>query len=84
MFPPRTTSGIPLWSIADGLPAVYPRLHHDLRCDLAIIGGGITGALVAHRFAREGITVTWIAANLLLDRFLERPNPDAEIFRFDR
>lgn len=55
-------SGTPLWPTADGLPAVYPRLHHDLRCDLAVIGGGITGALVAHRFAREGISTVLLEA----------------------
>jgi glycine/D-amino acid oxidase-like deaminating enzyme len=49
------TSGAPFWIIRDGLPAVYPRLTRDRACDVAIIGGGITGALVAHRFAQEGI-----------------------------
>lgn len=51
------TSGTPLWPTLVGLPAAYPRLRRDLRCDVAVIGGGITGALVAHRFAREGIRV---------------------------
>jgi glycine/D-amino acid oxidase-like deaminating enzyme len=55
-------SGTPLWPTSDGLPAVYPSLHHDLRCDLAVIGGGITGALVAHRFAREGISTVLLEA----------------------
>jgi glycine/D-amino acid oxidase-like deaminating enzyme len=55
-------SGTPLWPTADGLPAAYPSLHHDLRCDLAVIGGGITGALVAHRFAREGISTVLLEA----------------------
>jgi glycine/D-amino acid oxidase-like deaminating enzyme len=56
------TSGTPLWPLVTGLPAVYPRLHHDVRCDVAIIGGGITGALVAHRFAREGVHVCLLEA----------------------
>jgi glycine/D-amino acid oxidase-like deaminating enzyme len=51
------TSGAPFWIIRDGLLATYPRLQRDRRCDVAIIGGGITGALVARRFAREGIHV---------------------------
>ncbi|HEX7337206.1 MAG TPA: FAD-dependent oxidoreductase [Gemmatimonadales bacterium] len=51
------TSGAPFWILRDGLIATYPRLKRNLRCDLAVIGGGITGALVAHRFAREGIRV---------------------------
>ena len=49
------TSGAPFWIIKDGLLATYPRLRQDRRCDVAVIGGGITGALVAHRFVREGI-----------------------------
>jgi len=49
------TSGVPYWLVKSGLPATYPKLDQDRRCDLAIIGGGITGALVGHRFAMEGI-----------------------------
>jgi glycine/D-amino acid oxidase-like deaminating enzyme len=51
------TSGTSFWIIRDGLLATYPRLRQDRRCDVAIIGGGITGALVAHRLSREGIHV---------------------------
>jgi glycine/D-amino acid oxidase-like deaminating enzyme len=49
------TSGVPFWLVKGGLPATYPKLDQDRRCDLAIIGGGITGALLGHRFAEEGI-----------------------------
>ena len=49
------TSGVPFWLVKGGLPATYPKLDQDRRCDLAIIGGGITGALLGHRFAMEGI-----------------------------
>ena len=54
------TSGAPFWIINDGLAAVYPKLRRDRRCDVAVIGGGITGALVAHRFAHEGIHVVLV------------------------
>jgi glycine/D-amino acid oxidase-like deaminating enzyme len=54
------TSGAPFWIVRDGLPAVYPKLKQDRRCDVAIIGGGITGALVAHRFAQQGIHVVLV------------------------
>jgi glycine/D-amino acid oxidase-like deaminating enzyme len=57
------TSGTPLWPTVDGLPAVYPPLQRDRRCDLAIVGGGITGALVAHRFARAGISTVLLEAD---------------------
>jgi glycine/D-amino acid oxidase-like deaminating enzyme len=54
------TSGAPFWIVNDGLLAAYPRLTQDRRCDVAVIGGGISGALVAHRFAREGIHVVLV------------------------
>jgi glycine/D-amino acid oxidase-like deaminating enzyme len=55
--------GTPLWPTLDGLPAAYPALHRDLRCDVAVIGGGITGALVAHRFAGEGVNTVLLEAD---------------------
>ena len=57
------TSGTPFWPILDGLPAAYPRLRQNLRCDVAVIGGGITGALVAHRFACAGIDTVLLEAD---------------------
>jgi len=56
------TSGTPLWPTLIGLPAVYPRLRHDLHCDVAVIGGGITGALVAHAFVQAGVDVVLLEA----------------------
>jgi len=47
-------SGYPWWAIRNGLPREFPRLGGDVRCDVAIVGGGITGALVADEFARHG------------------------------
>ena len=50
-------SGYPFWAVRNGLGAAYPPLERDARCDLLIIGGGITGALFADRFARAGMSV---------------------------
>jgi glycine/D-amino acid oxidase-like deaminating enzyme len=49
------TSDFPFWSIRNGLPASYPSLGRDLKCDVAVVGGGITGALVAYHLAEAGI-----------------------------
>jgi glycine/D-amino acid oxidase-like deaminating enzyme len=57
------TSGTPLWPTVAGLPAAYPSLHRDLHCELAVIGGGITGALVAHRFALAGVRTVLLEAD---------------------
>ena len=50
-------SGYPWWAVRNGLPHDFPRLEGDLRCDVAIVGGGITGALIASEFARHGHAV---------------------------
>ena len=49
------TTGVPFWLVRDGLTATYPKLNEDRRCDVAVIGGGITGAMVSQRFAEEGL-----------------------------
>ncbi|HEY3492907.1 MAG TPA: FAD-dependent oxidoreductase, partial [Solirubrobacterales bacterium] len=49
------TTGVPFWLVRDGLTATYPKLDQDRRCDVAIIGGGITGAMLGQRFAEEGL-----------------------------
>jgi len=45
----------PFWPLKDGLPAAYPPLERNASCDVAIIGGGITGACVAWNLAQAGI-----------------------------
>lgn len=47
-------SGYPWWAVKNGLMHAFPPLHRDLRCDVAVVGGGITGALIADEFARHG------------------------------
>jgi glycine/D-amino acid oxidase-like deaminating enzyme len=49
------TSGLPFWSVKDGLIRTYPALDGDATCTVAVIGGGITGALVAYHLAEAGI-----------------------------
>jgi len=50
-------SGAAFWPIKNGLLAVYPPLTNDERADVAVVGSGITGALVAHRLASAGANV---------------------------
>lgn len=50
-------SGYPFWSVRNGLMRAFPRLQGDVRCDVAIIGGGVTGALIADELVRHGHAV---------------------------
>lgn len=47
-------SGYPFWAIKNGLMHAFPPLQADIRCDVAIIGGGITGALIADELVANG------------------------------
>ena len=49
------TSTHPFWSVSNGLPANYPSLQRDVVCDAVVIGGGITGALVAVHLVEAGV-----------------------------
>ena len=53
-------SGSPFWPILDGLPADFPPLRENLNCDVAVVGAGITGALIAHALAHAGLHVVVI------------------------
>lgn len=44
----------PFWLIKNGLLTSYPSLQEDANCDILIVGGGITGALIAHQCVSEG------------------------------
>lgn len=53
-------SGYPFWAVRNGLMHAYPPLRQALRCDVLVVGGGITGALVADELARHGHDVAVI------------------------
>lgn len=50
-------SGYPFWAVKNGLMQPFPKLEDDLRCDVAVIGAGITGALIADELAGHGHAV---------------------------
>ena len=50
-------SGYPYWAIKNGLMCAFPRLEQDIRCDVAVIGAGVTGALIARALAAEQLDV---------------------------
>lgn len=47
-------SNEPFWLLKNGLIASYPSLQADQQCDVLIVGGGITGSLIAHQMIEDG------------------------------
>ncbi|KMQ69286.1 FAD-dependent oxidoreductase [Chryseobacterium sp. FH2] len=46
-------SNEPFWLLKNGLIKSYPSLKSDEECDVLIIGGGITGSLIAHQMIED-------------------------------
>jgi glycine/D-amino acid oxidase-like deaminating enzyme len=51
------TSPHAFWLLRNGVGDVLPPLSRDRRCDVAVIGAGLTGALVADALTAEGLAV---------------------------
>ena len=48
-------SGRPFWPIKNGPLGHYFPLSQDVACEVAIVGAGITGALIAYYLTKEGV-----------------------------
>ncbi len=49
------SSGYPFWLIKHGLPYDYKPLQKEIKTDVLVIGGGITGALVSYYLTKAGL-----------------------------
>jgi len=56
----KLRTGKPLWLAGKTEPLPVRRLSRDRTCDVAIIGAGITGALVAHQLLKTGLNVVML------------------------
>ena len=61
----KLSSGYPYSLIKNGLPFSYPKLEKDIKTDVLILGGGISGALTAHYLVRNGIDCVLIDARTI-------------------
>jgi glycine/D-amino acid oxidase-like deaminating enzyme len=48
-------SSRPYWLVRNGLLTTYPALREDIACEVAVIGGGITGAFTAYYLVEAGV-----------------------------
>lgn len=51
------------WLLKNGLTYSYPSLQEDVDCDVLVVGGGITGALMAFQLSGEGYKTVLIDKN---------------------
>lgn len=58
-------AGYPFWLIKDGLPFTFPKLDHNVETDVAIIGAGISGALVRYYLVEAGIDCVTLDARTI-------------------
>ncbi len=48
----------PFWIVKNGIINSYPSLREDIETEILVIGGGITGSLIAHRCVKDGYHTT--------------------------
>src|SRR3954471_16046135 len=58
----RIRSVGPYWMLRNGIGDARPALDRPLQCDIAVIGAGITGALVADALVRTGRRIVMLDA----------------------
>lgn len=61
----HTISEFPLWTSINTIPVSYPWMTQDEACDVAIIGGGLSGAMCAYRLAQEGIDTVLLCSGAI-------------------
>ena len=65
-------SGYPYWAVKNGLMQAFPRLEAEAACEVAVVGGGITGALIACELAAHGIDALLVGGTFRPDAPLRR------------
>ncbi|MEI7026002.1 NAD(P)/FAD-dependent oxidoreductase [Paenibacillus sp. y28] len=60
-------TGDTYWPTTLTKPVEYPRLNQDIRTDVLIVGGGMSGALISHMLTKNGVDVTLLEKNGLAE-----------------
>ena len=55
--------GTPFFLETNNVPSEFPWLDRNTTCEVAIIGGGIAGAMAAYKFSKAGIKVALVSSS---------------------
>lgn len=61
----QLNSGKIYWKFKSKINKIYPYLTHDIKADILVIGGGISGALTTYFLAKEGANVVTVEKNII-------------------
>ncbi len=61
----QTVAGTPFWTASAKVPNQYPYLAEDINCEIAVVGGGITGALCAYKLQQAGVDTVLLDSSLI-------------------
>lgn len=50
----KLKSNEPFWLVKNGIKHSYPSLYENVHSDIVVVGGGITGSLIAHQCIADG------------------------------
>ncbi|MFN7100263.1 MAG: FAD-dependent oxidoreductase, partial [Flavobacterium sp.] len=50
----KLKSSEPFWLVKNGILHSYPSLQENISTDILVVGGGITGSLIAHQCIEDG------------------------------
>ena len=58
-------SGYPYWLVKEGIPFNYPKLEQNIQNQVVIMGGGISGALLAYHLVEAGVDCVIVDARTI-------------------
>lgn len=61
----QKVAGAPFWTETAAFTGQYPYLTENIDCDVAVVGGGITGALCAYYLQKAGVDTVLVDAGVL-------------------
>lgn len=61
----KLVTGNVLWTSNNKIPNKYTYLSEDISCDVAIIGGGLTGAICSYYLSKEGVDTVVLEKNII-------------------